>query len=75
VNSEEGEVYAPRIIGEEDDVGRWQGWIELVPTEGGTLLVTGRETTQPKRSDLEYWATGLSPIYVEGALARAQPAR
>ena len=30
-----------------------------------------RETTQPNRRDTEYWATGLTPVYLEGALRRA----
>jgi hypothetical protein len=30
-----------------------------------------RETTQPNRADTEYWATGLTPVYLDGALARA----
>jgi hypothetical protein len=34
-------------------------------------FLTGRETTQPSRSALEYWATGLEPVYLEGALGRA----
>jgi hypothetical protein len=34
-------------------------------------LRTERETTQPDKAVLEYWATGLEPIYFEGALARA----
>ena len=30
-----------------------------------------RETTQPNRTDAEYWATGLTRVYLEGALDRA----
>ena len=32
---------------------------------------SGRETTQPNRTDTAYWATGLTPVYLEGALTRA----
>jgi hypothetical protein len=32
---------------------------------------TPRETTQPNHADLIYWASGLSAIYLEGALTRA----
>ena len=32
---------------------------------------SGRETTQPNRQDTVYWATGLTPVYLEGALDRA----
>lgn len=53
-----------------DDV-LWEGWIEFVPVGGGPMLRSPRETTQPNRVDTEYWATGLTPVYLEGALARA----
>jgi hypothetical protein len=36
------------------------------------ILHTDRETSQPNRAALEYWADGLEPVYLEGALARAQ---
>jgi hypothetical protein len=32
---------------------------------------TPRETEQPNREDLAYWATGLTQVYLEGALTRA----
>jgi len=51
---------------------RWQGWVEFVPIDGGEAIASGRETTQPNRTDAEYWATGLTPVYLEGALQRAR---
>src|SRR5262245_18699267 len=51
--------------------GMWQGWIEFDPADGGPPLRSPRETTQPNRTDTEYWASGLTPIYLEGALRRA----
>jgi hypothetical protein len=51
--------------------GSWQGWIEFVPIDAGVPVRTPRETTQPNRTDTQYWATGLTPVYLEGALARA----
>lgn len=51
--------------------GMWQGWLEFVPIEGGQPVRSSRETTQPNRQDAEYWATGLTPVYLEGALDRA----
>jgi len=36
-------------------------------------LRTGQETSQPNQMDVEYWATGLEPIYFEGAFGRAHP--
>jgi hypothetical protein len=67
----EGHAYVARICGRQADDGRWEAWIEFVPGDGRPVLRTERETKQPKHSDLEYWATGLSATYLEGALARA----
>jgi len=47
----------------------WEGWLEFEGADG--TLVTPRETTQPDRRALEYWASGLSPTYFEGAFLRA----
>jgi hypothetical protein len=52
--------------------GRWTAWIEFIPLDGSDPLRSPRETTQPNRTDAEYWASGLSPVYLEGALQRAQ---
>ena len=65
-----GREYVASVHGEERG-GNWEGWIEFRPLAGGPALRTERETTQPDRSALEYWATGLEPVYLEGALARA----
>jgi hypothetical protein len=65
-----GHAYVARVCGRKDSDGRWEGWIEFVPGDGGPVLRTERETKQPKRSDLQYWATGLSSTYMEGALER-----
>ena len=39
----------------------------------GETLRSFRETTQPNLTDLRYWATGLTPVYLEGALERILP--
>jgi hypothetical protein len=66
----DGRRFIARACGNEMDNGHWQGWIEFVPATGGEVLRTGRETTQPNRTDAVYWATGLTPVYLEGALDR-----
>jgi len=43
----------------------------FAPADGSPPLATPRETTQSNRAALEYWARGLEPIYLEGALVRA----
>jgi hypothetical protein len=64
-------VYTAQVCGRERDDGTWEGWLEFVPDDGSAVVPTQRETTQPNLVDLEYWATGLTPVYLEGALARA----
>ena len=49
----------------------WEGWIEFESQDGSDVRRTRRETTQPNREALTYWATGLSKTYLEGALTRA----
>ena len=51
--------------------GKWQGWLEFIPLDGSAPIRSGRETTQPNRTDTEYWATGLTVVYLQGALQRA----
>ncbi len=67
----ENEVYIARACGAEMPDGLWQGWIEFLPVGSGTAVRSGRETTQPNRQDALYWATGLTSVYLEGALERA----
>jgi hypothetical protein len=69
---EDGTVWVPSIYGEQRADGTWEGWIEFRNLDG-TTRTTDRETTQPNREALEYWASGLEPIYYEGAFARAVP--
>jgi hypothetical protein len=71
LQDDSGRTYIAHACGSEMPDGLWQGWLEFLPTDGGTPLATGRETTQPNRTDTEYWATGLTEVYLEGALQRA----
>lgn len=67
-----GGSFTARACGRQmDDDRRWEGWIEFVPDSGGAALRTPRESVQPNRQDLHYWATGLTAAYLEGALSRA----
>jgi hypothetical protein len=67
-----GRGYAARVRGDVDSSGMWHAWIEFLPQDGGPALQTGRETTQSNYEQLEYWASGLSSSYLEGALDRAR---
>ncbi|HJR61691.1 MAG TPA: hypothetical protein VJ813_19955 [Vicinamibacterales bacterium] len=71
ITGTDGLVYRARACGREMDDGRWEGWIEFEATDGSGVLRSARETTQPNRVDTAYWATGLTPVYLEGALDRA----
>jgi len=66
-----GEEYTVHAYGEERVDGTWEGWLEFEPSGGSASRRTGRETTQPDRDALAYWASGLEPIYLDGAFARA----
>ena len=70
---ENGAAYAVTAYGEPTAGGTWEGWLEFHPLDKTRpVMRTGRETTQPDRSALEYWASGLEPLYFEGAFARAR---
>ena len=71
VTSPNGASYVARACGRQMADGRWEGWLEFERTDGSEVLRSARETTQPNRTDTEYWATGLTPVYLEGALGRA----
>jgi hypothetical protein len=60
--------FSVRVIGHERCDGIWEGVIDF--QRDSTRLITGVETTQTSADALEYWATGLQPIYLEGALRR-----
>ncbi|HYV45809.1 MAG TPA: hypothetical protein VFA20_13165 [Myxococcaceae bacterium] len=75
--------FGPEVIGPED--GRrfvvrayaapqphdvlWDAWLVFFPEDGGPPLIGDRETSQ-QRDDLLSWASGLEPVYLEGALER-----
>src|SRR5687767_9952987 len=71
VTGSDGTDYRARACGRERDDGAWEGWLEFVSLDRTLVWRTGRETTQPNRTDLMYWATGLSQVFLDGALSRA----
>jgi hypothetical protein len=70
VTDESGTVWRGRVYGRAAD-NLWLGWI-VFTNEARKKVETGTETTQPDRAALEYWASGIEPIYLDGALARAR---
>ena len=70
VVGEDGVSYLPQVCGGLADDGLYEGWIEFAD-DLGVFYRTQRETEQPNREDLLYWAQGLTVTYLEGALRRA----
>ncbi len=71
IQGEDGKTYTARACGAIASENSWHGWIEFEPVEGGATIRSPRETTQPNLTDTHYWATGLTAVYLEGALRRA----
>jgi hypothetical protein len=73
----DGHLYSARAMGRQRK-GRtvWEGWLEFTPAGGGGIVRRSPvETTQPNREALAYWASGIEPVYLEGALERAITSR
>jgi len=70
VQDDNGTSYQAQASGVAGADGQWDGWIEFVG-ENGLALRSPRETGQPNRDALLYWAQGLTAAYLEGALRRA----
>lgn len=70
VTDELGRTWNARAYGRAD-ANMWFGWFAFTNDDGETVE-TDIETSQPNRDALVYWATGVEPIYLEGAFARAR---
>ena len=77
ITDADGHVYMARAIGRQrKDRTVWEGWLEFTPAGGrGIIRRSQIETTQPNREALAYWASGVEPVYLEGALERAIASR
>ena len=67
-------TFHTRVMARELYDGRWEGWLEFIPpdVEGSRSYATSIETRQHDRATLERWASGLTDVYADGALARAR---
>ena len=73
VSDQRGTFHA-RVMARERNDGSWEGWLEFVPSDDDSCrYTTSIETRQHDRATLERWASGLTAVYAEGALARARP--
>jgi hypothetical protein len=72
ITSPDGRHWTAQACGGIAEDRLWEGWVEFLPSEAGELPIrTPRETEQPNRDDLMYWAQGLTAVYLDGALERA----
>jgi hypothetical protein len=72
ISAPDGRRYFAHAAGKETEAGLWEGWLEFVPLDDSSeAFCSERETTQPNRKNLDYWAQGLTLVYLQGALARA----
>jgi len=71
IRTPSGAIYVARTYAEQLPHGVWIGWLEFTPVSGGPTLRTDFETSQPTLEMVAYWASGLEPVYFEGAFERA----
>src|SRR6266542_2432581 len=50
-------TYRARVVGAERSDGTWIAWIEFIDLSTGSISRTERETTQPNRAAVAYWAS------------------
>ena len=68
----DGTEYVVRAAGGQRPDGVWVGWLEFVTAGGRRVRRIGQETPQHRWEVLSYWATGLEPVYLQGASPRAR---
>jgi hypothetical protein len=73
ISDSTGARFYVEAMGRQREDGLWEGYLEFLPVnERGERIVSDRETTQPNRKAVDYWAQGLSRVYLAGALDRAR---
>jgi len=75
VRDAEGRPYTASVHALERIDGLWETWLEFRGLGRDVLLRTPRESEQPSRRAMTYWASGLQPSYLDGALLRATRTR
>lgn len=71
VTAPDGREYRVSVLAEPRE-HVWIGSIEFRSMSDSSVLRTGEETSQPTKEDVIYWAEGLEPVYLDGALRRAK---
>jgi hypothetical protein len=75
VRDPEGRGYVASVHALERIDGLWETWLEFRGLGRDVTLSTRRESEQPNRPAVLYWAAGLQPSYLDGALLRATRTR
>ena len=71
--SDERGIFQALVMARERNDGSWEGWLEFVPADKDSCrYATPIETRQHDRVTMERWASGLTVVYADGALARAR---
>src|ERR1041385_1172460 len=65
-------MFHARAMARQRRDGSWEGWLEFVRADASVRYTTPIETHQHDRVTMERWASGLTRVYAEGALARAR---
>jgi len=75
IGAEDGRRFVARVYSAPQPRGvLWDAWLVFFPEDGGPPVVGDRETEQ-RPQDIRHWASGLEPIYLDGALERAERAQ
>lgn len=69
--STDGRVFTVQVRAQQRQGGLWEAWLDFQPSAGGDSVSTTPETEQLSRSDLRYWAAGITRQYLADALERA----
>jgi hypothetical protein len=75
VRDPEARDYAASVHALERSDGIWETWLEFRGLGRDVTLSTRRESEQPNQRAVVYWASGLRPSYLDGALRRAMRTR
>ena len=75
VRDPEGRGYVASVHSLERIDGTWETWLEFRGLGRDVTLRTNRESEQSNRRGVLYWASGLQPSYLDGALLRATRTR
>ena len=68
----DGQVFRPRLYGDPQADGSWAGWVIFFPVPAGVAIAPPTpETIQRTLAALQAWSTGVTVVYLEGALERA----